>query len=125
MFIKNQRILKGISIFLLLNFLNYIFYPTVSYALTSGPSQPEFGDYEETTTTDLVNLMTGDFNYTIPAIEIPGGETSFSLPLSYHSGIQLEDESSWVGLGWSMNPGAITRNLSQYPDDFSGESLVT
>lgn len=35
----------------------------------------------------------------------------------------MEQESSWVGLGWSLNPGAIVRNITEYPDDASGESF--
>ena len=52
---------------------------------------------------------------------MPGPETSFSLPLTYRAGIGVEQEASWVGLGWSMNPGAIVRSVNGYPDDACGE----
>src|SRR5690606_5370171 len=54
-----------------------------------------------------VNLSTGVPNISIPlhTIEIPG----YSLPvkLDYHaSGIKVNQEASWVGLGWNLNFGA-------------------
>jgi hypothetical protein len=36
-------------------------------ALTSGPGMPEYNDFESVENTDLVNLATGDFTYTIPS----------------------------------------------------------
>jgi len=108
-----------------------IFFSMASIVLTSvsiqaqGPQQPEFTSFESVGSTDMVNLSTGDFTYNIPLVNIPGPEGSFSLPLSYHAGIKLNQESSWVGLGWNINPGAITREVVQYPDDFSGDLITT
>lgn len=95
--------------------------PNYAFALTGGPHQIEYTSYEEPGATDMVNLLTGDFTYNLPILDIPGPEGSFSLPLSYHAGIGLEQEASWVGLGWTMNPGAIVRNINEFPDDASGE----
>lgn len=105
-------------------FLNSMLFPSMSYALTSGPKQSEFQGFEEVGTTDMVDLKTGDLTYGIPLISVPGPSGGFSMPLSYHSGAGLEAEASWVGLGWSLNPGAISRNVSQFPDDFHGHTLV-
>jgi len=30
----------------------------------------------------------------------------------------MDQEASWVGLGWSLNAGAINRNVNGYPDDW-------
>ncbi|HEY5750763.1 MAG TPA: hypothetical protein VIU12_32090 [Chryseolinea sp.] len=60
--------------------------------------------------------------FNIPVVEVPGPEGSFNIPLSYHAGIGPEQEASWVGLGWNINVGSITRDINQYPDDASGES---
>jgi YD repeat-containing protein len=79
--------------------------------------QPEQYSFESTSTTDLVNLSTGSFTYTIPLINIPGTQGGFSMPLSYHAGIRPDDEASWVGLGWSINPGLIARDVIGIPDD--------
>lgn len=69
----------------------------------------------------MVNLMTGDFTYNIPLLEVPGPEGGFSLPLSYHAGIGTLQDPTWVGLGWSLNPGAIVRSVNGFPDDANGE----
>jgi len=94
--------------------------PGISYALTSGPTQPEATSFEPIDTTDMVNLQTGDLAYNIPLIEVPGPEGGYPLSLSYHAGIQTNVDASWVGLGWTLNPGAITRTVSGLPDDWQG-----
>ncbi|GAB3843759.1 hypothetical protein GCM10028822_00280 [Hymenobacter terrigena] len=94
--------------------------PSLSYALM-GPGQAEFTSYESPASADMVNLSTGDLTYNVPVLEVPGPETTFSLPLTYRAGIRPEQEASWVGLGWGMNPGAIVRNVNGYPDDANGE----
>lgn len=70
----------------------------------------------------MVNLLTGDFTFNLPILEVPGPEGSFSLPLSYHGGIGLDQEASWVGLGFTLNAGNISRSINQYPDDAAGEA---
>ena len=93
---------------------------TILVVQAQGPYQPEHTSFESISTTDMVNLSTGDFTYNIPLIHVPGPEGGFSMPLSYHAGIKLNQEASWVGLGWNINPGAITRSISNYPDDYDG-----
>ncbi len=119
--LRNTFINRSISIFLLIVFIQPIFSPYYTFALTSGPHQPEFTSYEDAGSTDMVNLLTGDFGFNIPILDVPGPEGNFSLPLSYHAGIGPEQEASWVGLGWNINTGAILRNINQYPDDAKGE----
>ncbi|MGY4538203.1 hypothetical protein ACVW0P_002623 [Mucilaginibacter sp. UYNi724] len=114
---KHHRIKKTIAIFMLFTIINQIFGPTVAYALTSGPTAPEATSFEPIDTTDMVNPLTGSFTYNMPLLEVPGPEGSYPLALSYHAGIQPNEEASWVGLGWSLNPGAIARNVNGYPDD--------
>lgn len=120
--LRTLFISKSISVILLLIFLQLILQPYYVLALTTGPQQPEFMSYEEPGATDMVNLLTGDFTFSLPILEVPGPEGSFSLPLSYHGGIGLEQEASWVGLGFSINAGNISRSLNQFPDDAAGES---
>tara|TARA_R110002096_G_scaffold186511_2_gene365573 strand:- start:9596 stop:14374 length:4779 start_codon:yes stop_codon:yes gene_type:complete len=121
---KKTKTTKVLSCLLVVVFLNSTLFPSVSWALTNGPSQREFQGFEPIGTSDMVDLKTGDMTYGIPLISIPGPNGDFSMPLSYHSGVGLETEASWVGLGWSLNPGVIARNVSQFPDDFHGQSLV-
>ena len=122
-FLRKKLILKTLALSMLFIFLQSIFLPSISFALTHGPHQPEYTSYEEPGTTDMVNLLTGDFTNSIPILDVPGPEGGFSLPLSYHGGIGLEQEASWVGLGWTLNPGAIVRNIVEFPDDANGESF--
>lgn len=110
-------ILRSIATFLLVEMLTQVCMPSISYALTSGPTAPEATSFEPVDTTDMVDLASGDFTYTIPLLEVPGPEGGYPLALSYHAGIQPNEEASWVGLGWSLNPGAINRNVNGYADD--------
>lgn len=120
MFFCNRQLVRGIACFCLVEFVTTLAAPLVSLA-AMGPGQPEFTSYEASASPDLVNLTTGDLTYNIPVLEVPGPDRSFSLPLTYRAGIRLEQEASWVGLGWSLNAGAIARSLNGYPDDAAGE----
>ncbi|MEP3390176.1 MAG: hypothetical protein ABJO02_18425, partial [Reichenbachiella sp.] len=112
-----RKYIRVVSAFLLINFLFSTFLPTISYALTSGPTAPEATSFEPIDTTDMVNLQTGDFTYNIPLLEVPGPSGGYPLSLSYHAGIMPGEEASWVGLGWTLNAGAITRNVNGFADD--------
>ncbi len=104
--------------------LSQVIAPLGAYALTGGPTQPEFSKFEPVGTTDMVNPFTGDFTYNLPVLNIPGPNGSgYALSLSYHSGESSDDESSWVGKGWTLNPGAIGRNRRGFPDDYNGRTI--
>jgi hypothetical protein len=96
------------------------FYPGMAYALTSGPVQPEMTKFEPAGVNDMVDLFTGDFKQNIPLVDVGG----YPINLSYQSGGGMEDEASWVGFGWTVNPGTITRDLRGLPDDFNGDKVV-
>src|SRR6202000_2705082 len=82
------------------------FYPAAAYALTSGPSQPEMEKFSPAGVSDMVDLFSGDFKYDIPLMDVGG----YPLNLTYHSGSGIEDEASWVGAGWTLNPGSMNRD---------------
>src|SRR6187549_1687076 len=109
--IRNRIVLKAFAVFFILEMLTSAVLPTISWALTSGPTAPEATSFEPVDTTDLVDLKTGDFTYNIPLLEVPGPAGGYPLSLSYHAGIQPNMEASWVGLGWTLNPGAISRTV--------------
>lgn len=73
---------------------------------------------------EYVNMYTGDFNHSIPIVVVPGpnGE-SFPLVASYNAGIGMDQMSSWLGLGWSLNGGEISRKVNGVPDDWNGVAL--
>ncbi|MFV1883191.1 MAG: PKD domain-containing protein [Balneola sp.] len=98
---------------------------TSNSVLAQGPVQPEAMQFEPVDVTDVVNLATGDFVYTIPLMSVPGPEGDYPIVLSYHSGIGPNQPATWVGLGWTLNPGAINRTLSGYPDDYKGDVVKT
>lgn len=89
-------------------------------ALTSGPSQPEAGNFQPASVSELVDPFTGDFAYNVPVMEIGG----YPINLAYASGVTMDQEATWVGLGWNLNTGAITRNMRGLPDDFSGDTIA-
>ncbi|MEM9337258.1 MAG: hypothetical protein AAGA66_00905 [Bacteroidota bacterium] len=99
--------------------------PSESVALTSGPSQPEFQEFEQASTTEMVDPFTGDFTYNIPLFELPGPNGGYPMNLAYHAGVTPDQEASWIGLGWAINAGAITRRVRGLPDDFRGDEVTT
>lgn len=122
--IRNSRASRIICAFLALNFIIELISPAAAMALTSGPSQPEFSSFEPVATTDMVNDFTGDFTYNLPVLNVPGPDGGgYSMSLSYHSGVSSEEEASWVGFGWTLNPGAINRNKRGYADEFNGVNV--
>ncbi|WMJ72525.1 hypothetical protein RCC89_05030 [Cytophagaceae bacterium ABcell3] len=119
------RFNRALAVFLLLNLLVEIFAPAVALALTGGPESPEFSSFEPVSTTDMVDDFSGDFTYNIPVVNVPGPEGSgYALSLSYHSGVNPEEEASWVGYGWTLNPGAINRSKRGYADEFDGHPVT-
>lgn len=119
---KRKRVTASM---ILLVWLLELCIPPMSIALTSGPTSPDFAGFEPLGTTGMVNETTGTFTYSIPLIQIPGPDgSSYPLTLSYHSGVGVEDEASWVGYGWTLNPGSITRNLRGAPDDDNNQAVT-
>lgn len=87
-----------------------------SKADIGGPSSPEATSFKAVGSNNLVNLATGDFSYSIPLLDVGG----YPVNLFYNAGIGAEQEASWVGLGWNINPGTVSRNMRGVPDDFDG-----
>ncbi|HEX5023963.1 MAG TPA: hypothetical protein VFV68_01770, partial [Agriterribacter sp.] len=86
-----------------------------------GPGQPEMQAFQSVNSSNLVDMFTGDFSYSIPLMDVGG----YPVNIHYRSGITMDQEASWVGLGWNINPGTISRNMRGLPDDFNGEDVVT
>ena len=42
--------------------------------------------------------------------------------MGYKAGIRVDQQASWVGLGWDISPGAVVRNVINYPDDYGSSS---
>ncbi|WP_343670452.1 hypothetical protein [Chitinophaga sp.] len=95
--------------------------PMVSWALTSGPAQPEAKQFAQAGTTDFVDLATGNFKYNIPLMDVDG----YPLSLNYQSGSGMDEEASWVGYGWNLNVGAVNRQLRGIADDSYADTVWT
>ncbi|MDB5272083.1 MAG: hypothetical protein JWO58_450 [Chitinophagaceae bacterium] len=116
--------LRKVSLFIATILLMEALFPVTAYALTAGPGSPEFSTFTPVATSDMVNVFTGDLNYNLPVVEIPGSDGGgYALSLSYNSGVSSEEEASWVGFGWNLNPGSINRNLRGFPDDYKGSRV--
>lgn len=115
---RQSRLFKGMAVCVLLNFLVEIVQPMAAYALTEGPSQPEVQSFEPIGTTQMVDLFSGDFNYNIPLFNLPGPNGGYPVNLAYHAAPTMDDEASWVGLGWNINVGSLVRSVRGLPDEF-------
>jgi hypothetical protein len=146
------KVLKPVSILLLIAFSSEVIIPVVSYADTErphqvqppafsqagpslivepsievklplqvgGPAQPEFGAFTPVSVSDMVDPFSGDFSYNIPLMDVDG----YPVNLAYHSGRTMDEEATWVGLGWSLNMGAINRIMRGIPDEFKGDPVI-
>nr|WP_295877187.1 DUF5977 domain-containing protein [uncultured Chitinophaga sp.] len=85
-----------------------------------GPTQPETQGFHAVGNDKQVDLFTGDFSYTIPLMDVDG----YPLTMGYNSGVSMDQEASWVGLGWTLNPGSVNRNMRGLPDDFNGRDSI-
>ncbi|NER12983.1 hypothetical protein GWK08_06000 [Leptobacterium flavescens] len=110
---------KVIAVFLTLNFLQTFVPYNMLLASNSGPIAPEAAGFEPVDATDMVSLLSGDLSYVLPLLNVPSPEGGYPLALSYHGGVAVDQEASWVGLGWNVNPGAINRSVNGYPDDWN------
>lgn len=117
--IRNSRIVKALSLLMIFVFLVTL-NPSSSYALTGGPAQPEFNSFTPIGTSDMVDLASGDFSYNIPLMDVGG----FPINLAYNSGVTMDQEASWVGLGWDLSIGQINRQMRGLPDDFDGDEVL-
>ena len=88
--------------------------------IPGGPDQPEVQSFTPVGSDGMVDPFTGDFSYNIPLLDIDG----YPINLAYNAGVGMDQEASWVGLGWNLNPGVINRHMRGIPDDFNGTDLI-
>jgi hypothetical protein len=117
---KASKFKKIVALYLAMMILLETVQPMQIYALTSGPTQPEFEAFTPIGASDMVDLASGDFNYNIPIMDVGG----YPLNLAYNSGVTMDQEASWVGLGWNLDVGQINRQVRGLPDDFNGDEMI-
>jgi hypothetical protein len=86
-----------------------------------GPYQQEFQSFAPIEASDMVDPFTGDFSYNIPLFDVDG----YPVNISYNAGVTMAQEASWVGLGWTLNPGVINRTMRGIPDEFNGTDIIS
>jgi len=92
----------------------------ISPKLPGGPDQPEVQSFTPIGTSDMVNPFTGNFSYNIPLLDVDG----YPINIAYDAGITMDQEATWVGLGWNLNPGVVNRMMRGIPDDFNGSESI-
>lgn len=75
-----------------------LFVSTFKLVNAQGSNAPEAASFEPVDATDMVNLLTGDFTYVLPLLNVPSPEGGYPIALSYHAGIAMDQEASWVGM---------------------------
>ena len=119
----NKTLITGIIVFLFMTLSASIICADAGGGPLTAPNAPaasSLPDYKG----DSTNLYTGDFLYSLPLLTVPGrGGLDYPISVSYKSGITLEQESDWVGLGWSLSADQITQSIIPYafgiPDEFN------
>ncbi|WP_333597966.1 hypothetical protein, partial [Chryseobacterium flavum] len=86
--------------------------------VTIFPSNPEISSILNSTSQNI-NLSQGLPNIIIPIYTIKQGNINYPVNISYKSGgVKVDEISSSVGLGWSINAKSfITRVVKDLPDD--------
>lgn len=85
-----------------------------------GPGQSESSGFSLSSTDGMVDPFTGDFSYSIPLADVEG----YPIVISYNSNVTMNSEASWVGLGWDLSVGAVSREMRGIPDEFNGEQNI-
>jgi hypothetical protein len=79
--------------------------PTMGYYNVTLPKTPESEGMEQFGKIP-VNELTGTPNISIPIYTLKSNFLSVPISLSYHAGgIKVNQEASWVGLGWDLEAG--------------------
>ncbi len=86
-----------------------------------GPGQPEMSSFKSVNANDMVDLFSGDFSYNIPLMDVGG----YPINIHYSSNVSMDQEASWVGFGWNLNPGTVSRSMRGLPDDFNGQDTIS
>src|SRR6187402_2739427 len=88
---------------------------TIGHVSIASPTAASLGKYGDIP----VGYHTGVPDISIPLYTVTAGSLKLPIGLSYHaSGLKVQEPSSWVGAGWTLNAGgAITRTVVGAPDD--------
>lgn len=96
---------------------NFIWAQELPQVLPQTPDAAALSKYNEYP----IGNFTGIPEIRVPLYTIRHGDIELPIGLNYHAGgFRVEEEASWVGLGWTLSAnGAITRTVKGV-DDFNG-----
>ncbi|MEQ9262019.1 MAG: hypothetical protein RLP14_02545 [Owenweeksia sp.] len=125
-FVRRSPFGIGISMILNLCLIISILNPVAlrGVPVPTGPGQPELESFSALSSEGMVDSFTGDFSYNLPLLNVPGPDGGYPLHLNYKAGSTMDQEASWVGLGWNLNAGVVNREVRGLPDDFSGQAVI-
>ncbi|MDP4211865.1 MAG: DUF5977 domain-containing protein [Bacteroidota bacterium] len=88
---------------------------TIGDVSISSPTAASLGKYGDIP----VNYHTGIPQISIPIYTVEAGSLKLPISLNYHAaGLKVQEVSSWVGAGWSLDAGGvITRTVQGQPDE--------
>lgn len=92
---------------------------TFSLTSVSGSGQPETTGATANSSANLIDPFSGNLSYSIEVANIEG----LPITLAYDANVGMDQEASWVGLGWNLSMGSITREMRGIPDDFNGDQI--
>lgn len=88
---------------------------SVPHVVPMSPNAAELAKYADYP----VSYYTGTPNISIPLYEIDVDGFKLPISLNYHaSGIRVDQEATWVGLGWSLDVGSRISRTVKNADDF-------
>src|SRR2546425_1316020 len=91
---------------------NYFEWNDNSWQSESAKPPKHLKSFEQYTPQKISVGNDGSVDLGIPLLSVPSRNgLSFDLGLKYTSGVQVGQEASWVGLGWNLPIGSITRNI--------------
>ena len=111
-----RRIIYLISLFYLLS--NKCIFAQINYKTPNMPTSPEVAKITQYGNIP-VNNFSGNASPSIPIYTIKEGDIEIPINLTYtSSGIKVEEQATWVGLGWELSPeGIITQEVRGRNDE--------
>jgi YD repeat-containing protein len=114
--INNSKLVKNAFCFLFALLLSYIsvLAQTKLNVIAPSPEASALGKYGDIP----VSAYTGVPQIGIPIYTIKSGDIQVPVSLSYHaSGIRVDEEASWVGLGWTLQANGVITHTVRGKDD--------
>lgn len=67
-----------------------------------------------------IDTYNGTTQFGIPIYDLTEGDLNLPLSISYYSnGLKVEEEASWIGLGWTLNAGGIIHHIPRGEDNLN------